>query len=101
MTSMIRVSLAASCALGLMCMIGGAVPSAMADDRCFYDGATFSDGAVSCQGGVRYKCDDGDWKSKHEACTVGQVIERRDTVEVPSTEERTVIKKKSEIERTE
>jgi hypothetical protein len=100
MTSMFRLSMAVACALGLMCMIGGAAPNAMANDRCLYDGATFSDGAISCQDGVRYKCDDGDWKSKHEACTVGQVIERRDTVEVPSTEERTVIKKKSEIERT-
>jgi hypothetical protein len=90
MTSTIRFSMAASCALGVICVIGTA-GSARASDKCLYDGMPYSDGAVSCQGGVRYECDDGDWKSKHEACTVGRVIERRDTVEVPSTQERTVI----------
>ena len=100
MKSKIRLALVGSSGLALLCVIGGAVPSALAGDRCVYDGSTFSDGAISCQGGVRFKCDDGEWKSKHEACTVGRVIERRDTVEVPSAQERTVIKKKSEIEET-
>jgi hypothetical protein len=83
-----------------MYMIGVAAPHALAGDRCFYDGKAYSDGAASCQGGARYECDDGDWKSKDEPCTAGRVIERRDTVKLPSTQERTVIEKKSELEQT-
>ena len=38
------------------------------DDKCFYKGAMFSDGARSCQSGTEFKCDDGGWKSTKNNC---------------------------------
>ncbi len=45
----------------------------------------YSDGAFTCQAGVRFKCDDGDWKSKKERCTSERVVERRDTTTYSGT----------------
>ena len=58
-----------------------------AGDDCSYDGARFSDGALSCQDGKRYKCDDGEWKSKDERCTTAKS-------ETSHTHERVIEKKK-------
>jgi hypothetical protein len=76
-------------AVALAFGIDAAAHSALAGDRCVYDGTPYSDGAFSCQGGVQFKCDDGDWKSKHQPCSQPRVIEkrkteRRDTIEVPA-----------------
>ncbi len=48
-------------------------------------GCDVSDGAFTCQAGVRFKCDDGDWKSKKERCTSERVVERRDTTTYSGT----------------
>jgi hypothetical protein len=48
-----------------LCLAGGA---ASADDKCFYKGSMFSDGGVSCQQGVIYNCDDGEWEPTAQAC---------------------------------
>jgi len=57
---------------------------ARAGDDCTYNGATYSDGAASCQAGKRYKCDDGEWKGKGERCTGD---------ETSGTKERTIEKR--------
>jgi hypothetical protein len=75
----IRLPVLAAGAIGLACLVGGAVSGARAGEGCIYQGAMYSDGAFTCQAGVRFKCDDGDWKSKKERCTSERVVERRDT----------------------
>jgi len=35
---------------------------------CAYDGHTYYHGAVSCQGGTAYQCDDGSWRSLGRSC---------------------------------
>ena len=52
-------------ALGLVAFTA---QGARAGDHCFYKGTMYSDGAAACQAGMRYKCDDGDWKSQKEPC---------------------------------
>lgn len=37
-------------------------------DDCFYKGAMFSDGAMSCQTGAQFRCKAGDWKSTGSTC---------------------------------
>jgi hypothetical protein len=47
------------------CGVGAALAS---DDPCVFNGKTYSDGAISCQSGRPYKCDDGEWEKKDGAC---------------------------------
>ena len=89
MTSTIRLVVIGSAALALTCIASAGPGDARAGDSCVYQGTQYSDGAASCQAGVRYKCDDGEWKSKKERCT-------QESVEKPSG--RTVVKKKTEVE---
>lgn len=61
---------------------------ARAGDDCTYHGDRYSDGSLSCQEGKRFKCDDGEWKSKDERCTADKA----------ETHTHEVIKKKTEKE---
>jgi len=79
-----------ACAAGLALALGAPPRAARAGDACTYDGTKYSDGALSCQAGKRYKCDDGEWKSKDEHCT-------SDKMDSPHAEER-VIRKRTETE---
>ena len=62
-----------------------------AGDDCSYNDARFSDGALSCQDGKRYKCEDGEWKSKDERCTTAKS-------ETSRTHERVIEKKETDTE---
>ena len=75
--------------VGVALALGAQPRIVRAGDDCTYDGTRYSDGALSCQAGKQYKCDDGEWKSKGERCTSG----KSDT----HTHER-VIEKKKETE---
>jgi len=50
----------------LVCVPGSA---GAASDHCFYKGSMSSDGAMSCQNSVQFKCDDGEWKPTGSPCT--------------------------------
>jgi hypothetical protein len=84
--------------VGFGSVLGGSARTAAAGDRCVYQGMPYSDGAASCQGGVLYKCDDGEWKSKRERCSRDRIVEERDTVVAPPAEGR-IIEKRSETQR--
>jgi len=89
MESMMGRAMVVVGAVALAFGIDAAAHGALAGDRCVYDGTAYSDGAFSCQGGKQFKCDDGEWKSKHEPCSQPRVIEkhkteRRDTIEAPA-----------------
>ena len=87
---MLKRSLIVAGVAGLALALGAQPRIVYAGDDCSYDGAKYSDGALSCQDGKRYKCDDGEWKSKDERCTTA----KRDT---SHTHER-VIEKKTETD---
>jgi hypothetical protein len=53
----------------LAIMASGPSVAQAAQARCFYKGAIFSDGAMSCQSGAQFRCKDGDWKSTGFACS--------------------------------
>jgi hypothetical protein len=91
--STIRLSMLASYLIALGHMIG-APHTALAGDRCVYQNEIYSDGALSCQAGVRFECDDGDWKSKKEPCSPGRITQKRETIEAPGQ----IIERKSEVE---
>ena len=76
--------------VGVALALGAQPRIVRAGDDCSYDGTKYSDGALSCQAGKQYKCDDGEWKSKGERCTSS----KSDT---SHTHER-VIEKKKETE---
>lgn len=42
---------------------------AVTDGPCFYRGTMYSDGAASCQSGVQYRCNIGEWVSLGSSCT--------------------------------
>jgi len=48
-------------------LLGGC---AAAGHPCFSDRVMFPDQTASCQYGRAYRCDNGDWIAKHEACNV-------------------------------
>lgn len=37
-------------------------------DRCRYQGSTYSHGSTACQSGTQYRCDDGEWEGWGTAC---------------------------------
>ncbi len=39
-----------------------------ADDSCNYQGTVYSPGAATCQSGMQYRCDDGEWKGLGVNC---------------------------------
>lgn len=41
---------------------------ATADDKCAYEGQSYSHGASICQAGTQYRCDDGEWQSQGMPC---------------------------------
>ena len=86
---MLKRSLILVSVVGVALALGAQPRIARAGDDCSYDGTKYSDGALSCQAGKQYKCDDGEWKSKGERCTSA----KSDT----HTHER-VIEKKKETE---
>ena len=83
---MLKRSLMVVGVAGIVLAFGAQPRIVRAGDDCSYDGTKYSDGAVSCQAGKRYKCDDGEWKSKDERCTSA----KNDT----HTHERVIEKKK-------
>ena len=68
MKTMLTMALVAA-----LCAVGGA---AHADDSCFYKGTMFSDGGTSCQTGVLFNCDDGEWEATSQPCTPDQKLVR-------------------------
>ena len=83
---MLNRSLMVAGVVGVALALGAQPRLARAGDACSYDGTKYSDGALSCQAGKQYKCDDGEWKSKGERCTSA----KSDT----HTHERVIEKKK-------
>ena len=61
-------SAVATLALATGLLLGLARPSA-ANDNCFYKGTMFSSGAASCQSGMQYRCDEGEWVATRDSCT--------------------------------
>ena len=49
-------------------LLGFGVQRAAAADDCRYQGTRYSHGAASCQTGVQFRCDDGEWKAMGVAC---------------------------------
>ena len=65
-----------------LAMFGGVllelgVQRAAAADDCLYKGTKYSEGAASCQTGVQFRCEDGEWKSVGVACSDGSVASAR------------------------
>jgi hypothetical protein len=52
---------------GMIACVPGSARAA--NDSCFFKGAMFSDGAMSCQTGAQFRCKDGDWKATGSQCT--------------------------------
>jgi hypothetical protein len=50
-------------------ILGLGVQRAVAADDCLYKGTKYSEGAASCQAGVQFRCNDGEWKSIGVACS--------------------------------
>lgn len=40
----------------------------LSQSRCFYRGTPYSDGAVSCQSNMQYRCDSGEWVARNVNC---------------------------------
>lgn len=56
--------------VGLLGALGLAPAAARGQGAsCGYQGAVYSDGALSCQRGVQVQCLDGRWVSQEETCT--------------------------------
>lgn len=54
---------------GVIWMVAWAPRVANALPRsCEYGGRTYYDGAMSCQGGAAYQCDDGTWRALGRSC---------------------------------
>lgn len=47
----------------------GAEEAASQGDSCSYQGSVYSDGALSCQGGVQVQCLGGRWVNQERTCT--------------------------------
>lgn len=43
-------------------------PSLFGKDGCRYQDSTYSHGSTTCQSGMEYRCDDGQWKGYGPAC---------------------------------
>ncbi len=54
---------------GLLLVFGVQQARAGHDDECTYKGTKFSEGSASCQAGVQFRCNDGEWKSVGVACS--------------------------------
>lgn len=46
----------------------GYPPPVMASGSCAYDGQSYADGLLQCQSGVRYRCENGVWRSIGGSC---------------------------------
>ena len=42
------------------------------NDRCRYQGSTYAYGSTTCQSGIQYRCDNGQWNTRGTACTGNQ-----------------------------
>src|SRR5262249_55984898 len=70
-TTMIRtIGGAAALALALF---GGGTFAMASDDACFYRGTMFSHGAMTCQAGTQYRCNDGEWEKRSGSCQEDRV----------------------------
>ena len=54
-------------------VLAGCSARAIAGDSCFYKGTMFSQGASSCQSGMEYRCDDGEWSASNTSCKSGNL----------------------------
>lgn len=72
---MTRFGIAATAALALV--LAGATARADDDEGCVYRGSLYSDGAMSCQGGTQYRCDDGEWDKTDDSCTAEPVAQAK------------------------
>lgn len=58
----------------LLLLVAPCLLLTLASDDCFavsdclYEGVSFSDGAVSCQTGHQFRCNDGSWSSLDLSC---------------------------------
>jgi hypothetical protein len=50
-------------------LLGFGVQRAVAADDCLYKGTKYSEGAASCQTGIQFRCQDGEWKALGVACS--------------------------------
>jgi hypothetical protein len=50
-------------------LLGFGVQRAVAADDCTYKGTKYSEGAASCQTGLQFRCEDGEWKSVGVGCS--------------------------------
>jgi hypothetical protein len=50
-------------------LLGLAAQHARADDDCTYNGTKYSEGSASCQAGLQFRCNDGEWKAVGVACS--------------------------------
>src|SRR5262249_61976433 len=50
-------------------LLGFGVQRAAAADDCLYKGTKYSEGAASCQTGIQFRCQDGEWKALGVACS--------------------------------
>jgi len=55
-------------------LLGFGVQQALAEDDCLYKGTKYSEGSASCQAGVQFRCNDGEWKSVGVACSDNPVV---------------------------
>lgn len=55
-------------ALTVLTFLVAADGRASAARSCMYEGKTYYSGAVVCQVGQKYECDDGTWKRLGSAC---------------------------------
>lgn len=46
----------------------GIASMARADDKCTYQGTSYSHGSLVCQSGMQFKCDDGQWEARGVTC---------------------------------
>ena len=66
-----RHGLVAIAAIG---MLAGFGTRAAAGDSCFYKGTMYSQGSASCQSGMEYRCDEGEWAASETPCKVGNIV---------------------------
>ncbi|MGD0959804.1 MAG: hypothetical protein ABSB19_08360 [Methylomonas sp.] len=53
------------------------IMAATADEPCFHRGTIYSNGAASCQSGMQYRCDNGEWVSLGDSCREAPVLASR------------------------
>src|SRR5262249_11323063 len=68
-----RISWGLAAVLGGV-LLGFGVQQAVAEDNWLYKGTKCWEGSASCQAGVQFRCNDGEWKSVGVACSDNPVV---------------------------